>query len=352
MLDIVGRRYLYYLISAVVVVPGLISLILFGLNFSIDFTGGSILELQFEQAVVVQPAQLKELFGEYGFGDTMVQSSPGNIFLIRSKTLDAETKGKIQQDLEERFGSFTELRFESVGPAVGGEVQRRAYIVVGVAAVAILIYISFAFRHVMRPVRYGTCAIIAMVHDIFVVVGLASILGWLRGFEVDALFLTALLTVIGFSVHDSIVVFDRIRENSKRYAGRPIEDVVNHSIIQTLDRSINTQLTVVFTLTALLLFGGITIRSFVLTLLIGIISGTYSSIFNASPLLVEWERRPDFLLYTLSALIPPGGLVAGLWLLFRGSDTSRPWARGCLLAALAGAVVITVLLLLRGVIHS
>jgi preprotein translocase subunit SecF len=352
MLDIVGRRYLYYLISAVVVVPGLISLVLFGLNFSIDFTGGSILELQFEQAVVVQPAQLKELFGEYGFGDTMVQSSPGNIFLIRSKTLDAETKGKIQGDLEERFGGFTELRFESVGPAVGGEVQRRAYIVVGVAAVAILIYISFAFRHVMRPVRYGTCAIIAMVHDIFVVVGLASILGWLRGFEVDALFLTALLTVIGFSVHDSIVVFDRIRENSRRYAGRPIEDVVNHSIIQTLDRSINTQLTVVFTLTALLLFGGITIRSFVLTLLIGIISGTYSSIFNASPLLVEWERRPDLLLYALSFVIPPAGLVAGLWLLFRGSDTSRPWARGCLLAALAGAVVITGLLLLRGVIHS
>jgi preprotein translocase subunit SecF len=352
MLDIVGRRYLYYLISAVVVVPGLISLVLFGLNFSIDFTGGSILELQFEQAVVVQPAQLKELFGEYGFGDTMVQSSPGNIFLIRSKTLDAETKGKIQGDLEERFGSFTELRFESVGPAVGGEVQRRAYIVVGVAAVAILIYISFAFRHVMSPVRYGTCAIIAMVHDIFVVVGLASILGWLRGFEVDALFLTALLTVIGFSVHDSIVVFDRIRENSRRYAGRPIEDVVNHSIIQTLDRSINTQLTVVFTLTALLLFGGITIRSFVLTLLIGIISGTYSSIFNASPLLVEWERRPDLLLYALSALVPPAGLIIGLWLLLRGSDTSRPWARGCLLAALAGAVVITGLLLLRGVIHS
>jgi preprotein translocase subunit SecF len=352
MLDIVGRRHLYYLISAVVVVPGLISLVLFGLNFSIDFTGGSILELQFEQAVVVQPAQLKELFGEYGFGDTMVQSSPGNIFLIRSKTLDAETKGKIQGDLEERFGGFTELRFESVGPAVGGEVQRRAYIVVGVAAVAILIYISFAFRHVMRPVRYGTCAIIAMVHDIFVVVGLASILGWLRGFEVDALFLTALLTVIGFSVHDSIVVFDRIRENSRRYAGRPIEDVVNHSIIQTLDRSINTQLTVVFTLTALLLFGGITIRSFVLTLLIGIISGTYSSIFNASPLLVEWERRPDLLLYALSFVIPPAGPVAGLWLLFRGSDTSRPWARGCLLAALAGAVVITGLLLLRGVIHS
>jgi preprotein translocase subunit SecF len=352
MLDIVGKRYWYYLISAAVVVPGLISLILFGLNFSIDFTGGSILELQFEQSVIVQPAQLKELFGEYGFGDTMVQSSPGNIFLIRSKTLDSETKREIEEDAEERLGTFTELRFESVGPAVGGEVQQRAYMVVAMAAVAILIYISFAFRHVMRPVRYGACAIIAMVHDIFVVVGLASIFGVLRGFEVDALFLTALLTVIGFSVHDSIVVFDRIRENSRRYAGLPIEGIVNHSVIQTLDRSINTQLTVVFTLTALLLFGGITIRSFVLTLLIGIISGTYSSIFNASPLLVEWERRPDLLLYAVSFLIPPAGLIIGLILLLRGSDTSRPWGKGCLLAALVGVIAIGGLLLLRGVIHS
>jgi preprotein translocase subunit SecF len=352
MLDIIGKRYWYYVISAAVVVPGLISLILFGLNLSIDFTGGSILELQFEQGVVVHPAQLKEVFGEYGFGDTMVQSSPGNIFLIRSKTLDSETKVQIEEELEERFGPFTELRFESVGPAVGGEVQRRAYIVVAMAAVAILIYISFAFRHVMSPVRYGACAVIAMVHDIFVVVGLASIFGVLRGFEVDALFLTALLTVIGFSVHDSIVVFDRIRENSRRYAGLPIEDIVNHSVIQTLDRSINTQLTVVFTLTALLLFGGITIRSFVLTLLIGIISGTYSSIFNASPLLVEWERRPDLLLYALSFAVPPAGFFIGAFLLFRRSDASRQWGKPCLLAAVAGAVTIGVLLLLRGVIHS
>jgi hypothetical protein len=167
---------------------------------------------------------------------------------------------------------------------------------------------------------------------------------------VDALFLTALLTVIGFSVHDSIVVFDRIRENSRRYAGQPVEEIVNHSIIQTLDRSINTQLTVVFTLTALLLFGGITIRSFVLTLLIGIISGTYSSIFNASPLLVEWERRPDLLLYALSLLVPPVGLGVGLFFWLRGSEKSRPWAKGCLLAAAIGAVCIGLLLVLRGVI--
>ncbi|TKJ29256.1 MAG: protein translocase subunit SecF [Chloroflexi bacterium B3_Chlor] len=352
MLDIVGKRYWYYLISAIVVIPGLISLILFGLNFSIDFTGGSILELQFDESGVVEPAHLKELFGEYDFHDTMVQSSTENIFLIRSKVLDSETKRQIEEDIQDRLGEFTELRFESVGPAVGGEVQQRAYLVVGMAAVAILIYISFAFRHVMKPVRYGACAIVAMVHDIFVVVGLASIFGVLFGWEVDALFLTALLTVIGFSVHDSIVVFDRIRENSRRYAGQPIEDVVNHSIIQTLDRSINTQLTVVFTLTALLLFGGVTIRNFVWTLLIGIVSGTYSSIFNASPLLVEWERRPDLLLYALSFVIPPAGLIIGLYLAFRGSDRSQPWAKGCFLAAVAGAVSIGGLFLLRGILLS
>jgi preprotein translocase subunit SecF len=352
MLDIVGKRYWYYLISAIVVVPGLISLILFGLNFSIDFTGGSILEVQFDEGAVVQPAQLKELFGEYGFGDTMVQSSQGNVFLIRSKTLDSETKIAIEDEMEKSFGTFTELRFESVGPSVGGEVQRRAYMVVAIAAVAILIYISVAFRHVSNPVRYGTCAIVAMIHDIFVVVGLASIFGVLHGWEVDALFLTALLTVIGFSVHDSIVVFDRIRENSRRYAGSPIEDVVNHSIIQTLDRSINTQLTVVFTLTALLLFGGVTIRNFVLTLLIGIISGTYSSIFNASPLLVEWERRPDALIYALSFLLPPVGVAVGIYLHLSGSDRSKPWAKTCLLAAVAGMVAIGGLLLVRGLIPT
>lgn len=352
MFDIVGKRYWYYLISAVVVLPGLISLIVFGLNFSIDFTGGSILEVQFHESGVVQPAELKELFGEYGLRDTMVQSSTENIFLIRSKMLDAETKRQIKEDIEERFGGFTELRFESVGPAVGGEVQQRAYLVIAMAAVAILIYISFAFRHVMNPVRYGACAIIAMVHDILVVIGLASIFGVLRGWEVDALFLTALLTVMGYSVHDSIVVFDRVRENSRRYAGQPVEDIVNHSIIQTLDRSINTQLTVIFTLTALLLFGGVTIRNFVLTLMIGVVSGTYSSIFNASPLLVEWERRPDLLLYAVSFLIPPAGVIVGLYLAFRGSGRSQPWVKGCLLAALAGAACIGGLLLLRGMLPS
>jgi len=159
------------------------------------------------------------------------------------------------------------------------------------AALAILAYIWYAFRGVEHSFRYGTAAIIAMLHDVFVVLGVEAILGYFLGWEADALFLTALLTVIGFSVHDTIVVFDRIRENSHVYRRIDYETLVNHSTIQTLDRSINTQLTVMFTLLALALFGGETIRHFVIILLVGIFSGTYSSIFNASPILVVWENR-------------------------------------------------------------
>ncbi|MFQ5886467.1 MAG: protein translocase subunit SecF [Anaerolineae bacterium] len=347
MLDIIGKRYWYFLISALVLIPGVVFLALFGLPLSIDFTGGALLEVEFARAQV-GPAQVKEVFAEHGYSDTMVQTSGEGVFLIRTKNIDPATKTAIEADLEERVGDLTELRFESVGPAVGEEVQRRALYAVGLAAIAILFYISWAFRHVPNPVRFGTCTIIALIHDVFVVVGVAAILGRLRGWEMDALFLTALLTVIGFSVHDSIVVFDRIRENVKRRAGEPIESVVNHSIIQTLDRSINTQLTVVFTLTALLLFGGVTIRGFVFTLLIGIISGTYSSIFNASPLLVEWERRPERLLYALSFILPPVGLVIGLYSFLRGG--SRALAKGYVLATGLGAASMLALFLLRRVI--
>lgn len=347
MLDIVGKRHWYFLISGSILVPGIIFLVLFGLPLSIDFTGGALLEVEFARAQI-GPAQVKEVFAEHGYGDTMVQTSGERLFLIRTKNIDSETKRAIEADLEERFGDFTELRFESVGPAVGEEVQRRALYAVGLAAIAILLYISWAFRHVPNPVRFGTCTILALIHDVFVVVGVAAILGRLRGWEVDALFLTALLTVIGFSVHDSIVVFDRIRENMKRRLGEPIESVVNHSIIQTLNRSLITELNVLFTLIAILLFGGVTIRGFAFTLLIGIISGTYSSIFNASPLLVEWERRPERLLYALSYVLPPVGLVVGLYTLLRGGP--RALAKGCLLATGLGVASIAALLFLRRVI--
>ncbi len=185
----------------------------------------------------------------------------------------------------------TVLDNATVSASVASETTRNAFLAVLAASLFILLYISFAFRKVMRPWRYGACAIIALLHDVLVVLGVFSILGWTLHVQVDALFITALLTVVGFSVHDTIVVFDRIRENMTRRTTETFEQVVNASLVQTMARSLNTSLTVLFTLSALTLFGGTTIRTFTLALLIGIFSGTYSSIFNASMLLVMWERR-------------------------------------------------------------
>lgn len=296
MLDIVGKRYWYFALSLVIIIPGLISLLVWGLPLGIDFTGGSLWQVQLPAASgPVQPAEVKQIFTDFGYTDALVQTSTSekldDTVIIRAKQISQEDKTAIETALEAKFGGQSvEQRFESVGPAVGQEVAQRATLAVVLAAAAILLYITFAFRKVPSPFRYGTAAIIALVHDSLVVLGLASLAGHFLGFEVDALFLTALLTVIGFSVHDTIVVFDRIRENIVRYRGQQFETVVNRSIIETLSRSLNTQLTVLFTLTALLLLGGATIQYFVLTLLIGILSGTYSSIFNAAPILVVWEN--------------------------------------------------------------
>jgi preprotein translocase subunit SecF len=223
--------------------------------------------------------------------DSLVQTSESNTVVIRAKEMQPATKAKIEDTLKSRYGELTELSFSSVGPAVGAEVARAATIAVGMAALGMLLYIWFAFRQVPNAFRYGTAAVIAMLHDVFVVLGLESIFGFVFGWQIDSLFLTALLTVIGFSVHDTIVVFDRIRENMIRHRGESFELIVNHSITQTLDRSINTQLTVMFTLLAMVLFGGVTIRHFVTILLLGVFSGSYSSIFNAAAILVVWENR-------------------------------------------------------------
>jgi preprotein translocase subunit SecF len=221
-----------------------------------------------------------------------VQPLGEDAYAIRSRTMSDETKGRIVSEMESQFSStVTVLNFTSVSPSVGAEVTRAAGLAILMAAVAILIYIWFAFRGVEHSFRYGTAAVIAMLHDVLVVLGVEAIFGYVLGWEADALFLTALLTVIGFSVHDTIVVFDRVRENSHIYRRIDYETLVNHSIVQTLDRSLATQLTVMFTLTALALFGGESIRHFVIILLIGILSGTYSSIFNAAPILVVWENR-------------------------------------------------------------
>ncbi len=304
MLDIVGKRYWYFALSLLVIIPGLVAM---GLHYSqtgqpfrlaIDFTGGTLLQLKFDKPQNFPSDDVIRTLEGTGLGstDVQVQQSGNDTLVLRTREIDATTKSAIESALGEKYGKFTEQSAETVGPAIGAEVTQRAGVAVSLAAIGILLYITWAFRRVAQPFRYGVCAVIAMVHDILVVLGTAAIFGYLFGWEVDSLYLTALLTVIGFSVHDTIVVFDRIRENSGRMRGTRFEDVVNHSILQTLDRSINTQLTVLFTLAALALFGGLSIRHFVVTLFIGILSGSYSSIFNASPLLIVWENGeiPNF----------------------------------------------------------
>jgi preprotein translocase subunit SecF len=290
MWDIVKRRYWWFALSLLVIVPGLIFLFAFGLPFAIDFTGGSLLELQFKNTAPA-PADVSAVYAQFGFEDSLVQSTQENGLQIRSKSMEDSVKNSIEASLREKFGDFTELEFGSVSAAISAEVVRGGVQAVGFAAVGILIYLWYAFRKLPHSFRYGVAAIIAMLHDVAVMVGAAAIFGKLFGWEIDALFLTALLTVIGFSVHDTIVVFDRIRENLIRRRGEPYDRVVNHSVIQTLDRSISTQLTVFFTLLALALFGGKTIQHFIIILLVGILSGTYSSIFNAAQILVVWEFK-------------------------------------------------------------
>lgn len=292
MLNIVEKRYWYFLISLIVIVPGIIGLAVWGLPLAIDFTGGSLLEVRFENGQRPEPAQVVELYNDLDIRDPLAQSAGDQDMVIRSQTIDENVQADVIDEMEQRFDvSVTVLRFETVGPSVGAEVAERAAGAVGLATIGILAYITFAFRGVEHAFRYGVAAILAMLHDVAVVIGIEAILGHFVGWEVDALFLTALLTVIGFSVHDSIVVFDRIRENKGVYRRLSYETLVNHSIIQTLDRSINTQLTVALTLLALLLLGGVTTQHFVAILLIGVFSGTYSSIFNAAPILVVWENK-------------------------------------------------------------
>jgi preprotein translocase subunit SecF len=302
-MDIIKNRYLYFLISLLVIVPGIVFMVLHWtstgqgpLAMGVDFRGGALLEVEYSGArpPVSQVAALYDKFSttEQPLSDPVIQPLGETAFSIRSKAMGDSTKGKLVEAMKSASGSdVTVLNFTSVSPAIGSEVTRAAGMAIVMAAVAILLYIWWAFRGVEHAFRYGTAAIISMIHDILVVLGVEAALGYLLGWEADSLFLTAVLTVIGFTVHDSIVVFDRIRENASIYRRVDFEKVVNHSVVQTLDRSINTQLTVMFTLLALVLFGGDSTRHFVLILLVGIFSGTYSSIFNAAPILVVWHNR-------------------------------------------------------------
>jgi len=293
--DIVGKRYLFFSISVLIITVGLIGMAIsisrFGspLRLSIDFTGGALMELAFEQPVVLE--EVRQVFANHGYGDTTVQTtSDERTVLIRSKELEEDEKAKIEAELSTKFGSLTELRFEQIGPTIGREVTRSAVIAIGAAALVIMGFVIFAWRKVPHAFRYGVCASAATAHDVLITMGVFSILGLLLGWEADSLFLTAMLTVTGYSVQDTIVVFDRIRENIPKRRGEPYELTVNRSVLETVHRSLATQLNAIFILVALLFFGGSTIRQFVATLLIGLICGTYSSICTAVPLLVVWEK--------------------------------------------------------------
>ena len=299
MFNIVEKRRWFFTLSALIIIPGLAmmlySTIATGAPFrlSIDFLGGSIYELRFEAAGATEDS-LRAVFAAVGDEGIIVQRIGAEAdyrWSVRAGFHDVN----VTSDILDRLGELAPLdrgsfRVETVSATIGQEVTRSALAAVAVAALVITGFIVIAFRQVPNAIRYGLCAIAAMIHDILVVMGVMSLMGLLLGWEIDALFLTAVLTVVGFSVQDSIVVFDRIRENIPKHLGEPYETIVNRSIWETIHRSLATQLNAFFIMAAILLFGGETVKQFIAILFIGLLSGTYSSIFTAVPLLVAWQK--------------------------------------------------------------
>lgn len=293
MLDIIKRKNLYFLISFIIIIPGIISLILFGLKLSIEFTGGSRTTFTFSKPVSSDIAnRVRQSFTSQKIEVASVQPS-GKDLIVRGSPMTEKQNGEIVAQIQKIDKNAKQESFESIGPTIGGETTKKAFYSVLLASLLIVIYIAISFRKVPKPassLRFGICAILAVLHDVLLVLGVFSLLGHFMHVEVDSLFITAILTVIGFSVHDTIVVFDRIRENLLRVNGVPFATIVNNSILQTIVRSLNTSLTAMLVLFTLLIFGGESVRWFVVALLLGIASGTYSSIFNAAPLLVTWHE--------------------------------------------------------------
>ncbi|WP_418792253.1 protein translocase subunit SecF [Phosphitispora sp. TUW77] len=281
-MDIIGKRRIWFAISLLIIIPGIISMAFkwvtvgLPLNLGIDFTGGNLINIEFKNDVTV--IQLRDALGEIGLEKSSIQMSGSRAAIIRTVVLDDEKQAGLLSILKEKVGPYDEgkMSISKIGPTIGKELTRNAIVALLIASVLMVIYISFRFEF-----KFGISAIIALLHDVLVTLGIFSLFWW----EVDSTFVAAVLTIIGYSINDTIVIFDRIRENlNKRKKGEDLAQLVNKSIMQTLVRSINTVLTVIFVLVALLVFGGTTIKIFTLALLIGVVSGAYSSIFNASPL--------------------------------------------------------------------
>ncbi len=297
MYDIVGKRKWFFMFSGLLIAAGLgamiYSLIQFGspMRIGVDFTGGSRFVIQF--AAPADEDMLREVFTQRGLDPTIQQlgEASANSWQIRTTFVDADEVNALLDEMAIQVAPIDRerTRYDTVDPAIGGEVTRAAAVAVVVASAIVLGYIWFSFRRVANAFRYGVCAIAGMTHNLLIATGFFAIMGLLRGWEVDALFLTAILTVVGFSVQDTIVVFDRIRENAKKRR-EAFEPMVNRSILEVIQRSITTQLNAMFVMTAILLFGGASLEKFIATWLVGMISGTYSSICIAVPLLVVWEH--------------------------------------------------------------
>lgn len=293
MLDIIGKRNWYFALSVLLIVPGIISMVLWGFKLSIDFTGGSRMTLAYDNVVNEQKIEkIKSVFEKNNVELVSTQQS-GKIVIVKTKAIDDKKDIKILEDLQKETGKVKQEQFETIGPVIGNETTVNAFSAVAISSILIVLYIAWSFRGVRKPVsswRFGVCAIVALLHDALLLVGVFSLLGHFYGVEIDSLFITALLTVIGFSVHDTIVVFDRIRENLHKNIEAPFEQIANDSILQTMVRSLNTSFTALLVLFTVLLFGGETVKWFIVAMIIGIASGTYSSIFNAAPLLVVWQN--------------------------------------------------------------
>lgn len=290
-IDFVSKRYWFFLVSSLVILVGAVFLVIApGLKLGIDFTGGTSLTLQFDEEINQQ--RIRDEFTAFDHPEATVQNLGENLFFVRTKFLTEDERDGIMDGLARAVEprSVDLLAFDLVSPVVAGETVRNGAYAVGLASVGIFFFVWWAFRNVPNPFRYGAAAIVALVHDTFIVVGIFAILGVIAGIEVNTMFLIALLTVIGYSVNDTIVVFDRLRENVTIYPLRTFENIVNISISETLSRSLNTSITVLIVLLAMFLFGGATIRTFLLVLLIGVVAGTYSSIGIASQLLVSWHN--------------------------------------------------------------
>jgi len=289
MIDFVGQKHWGFLISAIAIFIAIISLVVFGLKPGVDFSGGTSATLQFEPQV--GQAQLRQEMAVLGYEAATIQGTGEGSYIIHIKEMTRPEVNALAEELGQLLDSQVDVHdYYLALPTVGMETARNAGIAIAVAAVAMLLYIAWAFRRMPKPLRWGTCAVVALIHDVLIVLGVFALLGHTSGVEVNAMFITGVLTVVGYSINNTVVVFDRVRENISKHLGADFGEMVNASLNETLGRSLNTSLTTLCVILAMLLFGGATIHPFVLVLFIGVLAGTYSSLGIAGPLLVVWEK--------------------------------------------------------------